>query len=228
MALGASALTTLANAKAVLGISVSTYDSLIEQYIDRASAQIETATDRLLKARNYNGNGTNFSTTSVTSEDYIYFSGSTMDQGGDTVVTPEGRSVFYLPQFPIQTASPSITFALHVLMDRPTSDWDSSSYVENTDYVVDRQKGILTLLGGCFEPGIRNYRVTCTAGYLTSAAPYVPADLEQLCIALVKKMFRNESGVTSESLGTWSKSYDVEKADEQIEATMSKYRKLSL
>jgi hypothetical protein len=44
----------------------------------------------------------------------------------------------------------------------------------------------------------------------------------------MKKMFRNESGVTSESLGTWSKSYDVTAADKYIDETISKYRRLSL
>lgn len=232
MAVSTTALTTLANARAALGIATAdtSKDTLIEQYIDRATAQIESATERKLKARKYNNGGSTHGTTGVSDEDFLFFSGSTLDEGGDTVVDPNGYGVFYLPQYPVQ-ANADLTFALGVLTARTSAGetWSTTDLVEWEDYVVDREKGILRLLGGRFTPGFRNYRITMCAGYkVGNAHPYVPADLEQLCIALVKKMFRNESGVTSESLGTWSKSYDVSKADEYINATLAKYRRLSV
>ena len=53
MAVGQYALTTLAGLKAHLGITVSTYDTILEQYIDHASAKIERWIGRQIKLRNY-------------------------------------------------------------------------------------------------------------------------------------------------------------------------------
>ena len=53
MAVGQYALTTLAGLKAHLGITVSTYDTILEQYIDHATAKIERWIGRQIKVRNY-------------------------------------------------------------------------------------------------------------------------------------------------------------------------------
>ena len=53
MAVGPYALSTLAGLKAHLGITVSTYDTILEQYIDHASAKIERWIGRQIKLRNY-------------------------------------------------------------------------------------------------------------------------------------------------------------------------------
>jgi hypothetical protein len=53
MAVGTYALTTLAQLKAHLGITVNTYDTLLEQYIDHATAKIERWIGRQIKLRNY-------------------------------------------------------------------------------------------------------------------------------------------------------------------------------
>ena len=53
MAVGTYALTTLAGLKAHLGITVPTYDTILEQYIDHASAKIERWIGRQIKLRNY-------------------------------------------------------------------------------------------------------------------------------------------------------------------------------
>jgi hypothetical protein len=53
MAVGTYALTTLAGLKAHLGITVSTYDTILEQYIDHATAKIERWIGRQIKLRNY-------------------------------------------------------------------------------------------------------------------------------------------------------------------------------
>lgn len=230
MAVTSDALTTLANLKEAVGIATAdtSKDSYLERVISRATADIERMTGRKMKARNYNGVGTAFATTTITSEEYLIFSGSSQDEGGDTLIDPRGYGVFYLPQFPIQTVSPSITFGLHSLTDRVAGTWDLTGFVENRDYVIDRTNGILTNLNGRFASGFRNYRIACTAGYLTSAQPYVPADLEELCIAVAKKLFRNEQGIQSESLGTWSRSYNVEAAEKQIKEGVSMFTRFRL
>ena len=53
MAVGTYALSTLAGLKAHLGITVSTYDTILEQYIDHATAKIERWIGRQIKLRNY-------------------------------------------------------------------------------------------------------------------------------------------------------------------------------
>ena len=53
MSVGTYALSTLAGLKAHLGITVSTYDTILEQYIDHASAKIERWIGRQIKLRNY-------------------------------------------------------------------------------------------------------------------------------------------------------------------------------
>ncbi len=135
--------------------------------------------------------------------------------------------VLHLPQWPVQ-ANSVLTFVLAPLSARDSDGetWDTADLVENEDYILDRTNGILRLLNGSFSPGYRNYRITCAAGYQTgSAQPYVPGDLEELCIEMAKKLLKGEMGVTSESIDSWSKSYNVEKANEFIDATMALYKR---
>lgn len=139
----------------------------------------------------------------------------------------QGLGVFYLPQYPVQ-ANSVLTFVLSVISTRDSSGetWDTSALTEWEDYVVERETGVLRLLGGRFAPGYRNYRLTMAAGYAYgSAQPYVPPDLEQLCIAKVKKLYRNEYGLQSESLGTWSRSFKPEEVDKFIDQIVSLYRR---
>ena len=63
---------------------------------------------------------------------------------------------------------------------------------------------------------------------IDSAQPYVPADLERLCIEVAKRDFRATEGVQSESLGTWRRTYNVEKAEEWIEKTIALYRRFAI
>jgi hypothetical protein len=53
MAVGTYALTTLVGLKAHLGITINTYDTILEQYIDHATAKIERWIGRQIKVRNY-------------------------------------------------------------------------------------------------------------------------------------------------------------------------------
>jgi hypothetical protein len=224
VAVGLEALSTLANVKSVLGVSDSGQDALICQYIDRASDDIQGLTDRKLKARRYNGNtmpsvSNVHPTTAVPDEDYIFINGK------DAV---ENGRVFYLPQFPIQ-ANTVVPFQLSVLSGRDSlgESWDDAALVEWQDFIIERDTGLLRLLRGGFSHGHRNYRVTCAAGYqVGSAQPFVPPRLEGLCVQMVKKLFWDSDGVTQESLGTWSKSFDPDKQNEMIDAGIAQFRRL--
>ena len=241
MAVNADALTTLANLKAAVGIATAdtSKDTYLEQCINRATWLIEDTTNRKfnegqnggLKARKYTDITTpsTHGTTGVSNEDYIYFSGTNKMHGGDTITDERGCGVFYLPAYPVRANSEtnSVTFALAVLNGRSNSggdDWDTTAYAENDNYVVDRPNGVLRLLSGCFIPGTRNYRVTMAAGFLYGAAqPYVPPDLEGVCIELAKGIFRDNRNVTSESIGTWSRSYDKAREDPYVQRILQKY-----
>jgi hypothetical protein len=240
-------LTTLPNLKAALKIANTADDAYLEQLIGRASWQVENDAKRKsdsgkygLKARRYNGftGGATtpgvHPTTSVPDEDYVFFSGSTQDRGGDTLADEHtGLGYVYLPAYPVQTnAASGVTFALEVLSSRSSSGgeaWDSTTHAEFGSYVVDREKGILRLLGGGFTPGFGNYRVTMAAGYqFGSNQPFVPPDLEQLCIEYCKKLWNEDEGVQSESMGTWSRTFDVAKSREKIDGMLSRYTRFTL
>lgn len=248
MALRDSSLTTLTRCKTALGVSGSTDDTKLERMIDAASSWIESQTNRKLKARNYNGynasgHGSTFDydpadagTDIVASDDFIYFD-------GDRASNDEyGRGQFFLPQFPILTVSGSnrnqvnhanaLTFTLYTLSDRGSGvsgneEWDTLTQFD--DYVLDQTNGVIRLLGGAFVPGVRNYRVKCTSGInYGTAQPYVPDDLEQLCIELVKLIYKDRKGLQSESIGTWSRSFNALAKDPFIEDTLARYTRYSL
>ncbi len=234
MSVKSTALTTLAHFKTHQGISTNTDDLLIEQLIDSVSDWIETQTERKLKRREYNNGGSIHPTTGVADEDYIYFNGSTKDRGGDTVKDESGYGLFYLPAWPVAANDDNVTFTLATLSNRGQSvsgyeSWDTDDLEEWDDYIVDRDNGVLRLLGGPFGSGYRNYRVTMAAGYQTgSVQPYVPDDLEELCIRLVAQMYDNKVNVTSEKIGTWSRSFGSAKEDPFVEMTLAKYSRISL
>ena len=220
------ALTTLDNLKERLGITGTSRDNELERLINRATSRIEERTERKLKARRYDNGGSTHPTTNIPDEDYIYFSGTTLDKGGDTLVE-QGCGIFYLPAWPIRADEEegSAAFKLEALSNRVGDDW--AELIENQDYILDRPNGVLTLLNGRFTSGLRNYRITCAAGYLLADAPHVPGDLEDLCI-LIAKGFTREAGITSEKLGTWSRSYDPQAARTEIDEGIARYRRWSL
>jgi Phage gp6-like head-tail connector protein len=240
VAVATDAITTLANLKAAVGIATAdtSKDTYLEQCINRATWLIEEMTGRKFnegmnggfKARRYNAGVSTHTTTTVADEDYIYFSGSTKDYGGDTVIDDHGNGAFYLPAYPVRANAEtgSVTFALATLSDRSSGGggdtWDTTSYVEFDQFIVDRPNGILRLIGGIFAPGTRNYRVTMAAGFLYGGAqPYVPPDLEGLCIEMARGIFRDNRNVTSESIGTFSRSYNKDLEDPVIKRTLARY-----
>jgi hypothetical protein len=119
VAVHATALTTLTSLKSVgIAAADTSKDTLLEQYIDRATQWIEGRTERKLKARNYNGfnasgEGSDFdhktssSGDTVPSENYLFFDGHA------AVKDDKGFALFYLSQFPIVRVSGSNRNAIH-------------------------------------------------------------------------------------------------------------------
>lgn len=234
--LAQDALTTLSNLKDDLGIGSSdiSKDNRLERCINRATQLIEQITQRKLKCRNFTNGGSFHATTGITDEDYIYFDGTHKKDGGNTLKDENGYGIFQLPAWPVRANSETgaSTFQLAGLDDRSNSGgetWDTDAYAENDDYIVDRQNGVVRLLGGAFEPGQRNYRIRMTAGYLVGTGePYVPADLEGVCIELAKTLFRESSNVQSESIGTWSRSYNLAVENPFLKPTLDRYSRICL
>ena len=239
-----SALTTLVNFKSAHGVTTTADDTLIESLIDRASLWIEEQTGRLLKARNYNGyndTGADFehkttgSDDTVASEDYIHFDG---DRGEHD---ERGFGVMYLPQFPIIEVESAkrnkvnhpnaITFVLERLDDRGSAVvgneiWET--LVRFDDYILESARGKITLLGGSFTSGHRNYRVTATAGYTAGTAvdtqPYVPSDLEALAVHIAGKLYREDIDMISEKSGPSAKQYVELAKDSYVQSILANYR----
>jgi hypothetical protein len=241
----ADALTSLANLKASLKVTGTSDDAYLEQLINRATSWIEQRTNRKdpdgkygLKARRYNGAAGSapdnvHPTTSVPDEDFVYFDGTRQGRGGHTIVNPDtGLAEFHLPAFPVQTTAASgVAFKLDVLTSRTSSGevWDTTSLIEFDSFVVDRPAGVLRLTGGTFTEGMRNYRVTMAAGLqYGSNAPFVPPDLEGLCVEVCKKLYLENEGVQSESLGTWSRSYNLDRANAMIDQSLERFTRYSL
>ncbi len=234
-----TALTTVENAKAALGVKTTADDALIGSLIDRATSWIEDQTNRRFKARNYNNDNTTTFTpgdpyTAIDSEDFLYFSGSEIDDGGDTLENDVGYGLYHAPQWPI--LRPSVAGALAVQLailtaraagaDGAGDTWDATVFLEGRDYVVDYARGIVTKLGK-FTAGVKNYRLSCTAGYyLGTNQPFVPDDLEQLAIEMVRLVYKDRRNLKAESIGTWSREWDTSLQDPIVYDTLSKYRRL--
>lgn len=251
MAVKDDALTTQANFKTAHGVSGTDDDALIDSLIDRATDWIESMTDRKLKARNYNGYSTKFDhaetgdAQEITSENYILFDGQ------DAVKDSRSLSRIYLPQYPIVYPDSvddgghanALAVVVERLTDRGSSvsggeDWDALT--EWDDYIIEYQKGEIRLVGSTLLTGTRNYRITCTAGYTTGhisgSQPYVPDDLEQLCLYIAGRLYKEDFNVTSEKIGTWSRTYagsrdngmSILQSDPIISVGLAKYRKITL
>lgn len=217
-------------------------DNRLERIINRVSDWIEHQTGRKfnetmggLKARRYGSFSapTQHPTTTVPDEDYVYFSGYTKDRGGDVLTDERGLGVYHLPAYPVQ-ANSVVTFQLAALSERGSTvsgneAWDTNAHVEWDTFVVERERGVLRLLGGPFAPGYRNYRVTMAAGYAVGGQqPYVPADLEALCIEMCKQMYKDSRNIRIESIGTWSRHFDPQLPDPLLRDILGKYSRFSL
>jgi hypothetical protein len=219
--MSATDLTTVANFKTALNVSGSNDDAWIQQIITRTTAWIEQLTNRKLVARRYGSFSapTTHPVTGVADEDYLYFDGDPHE------VDEYRRAVHYLPQYPIQDNS-VVAFELSVLNTRDENgdDWDSTQLLEGRDYVVDRQTGAIRLLADRFIRGIKNYRVKCAAGYqVQSDTPWVPYDLEELCVQMGALIYKDKKNLSQEAVGVWTRQFDTSKDDPFIAPILSAY-----
>lgn len=208
-------LCTLEAAKLGLGLapSASGDDTRISLLIEAATDVIERAAGRKFVRRNYNDGDaaatpTYHTTTQVPDEPRLLIDGNR-------------QTSVILPNFPVVDDS---GFIFESLATRAAAGDTWTVLVKNEDYILDRVRGMIRVNGGYLSKGIRNYRVTYEAGFLLhDKAPWVPADLQEMCVQLVREGMQDNSRVTSEKIGEWSRSYDVNKANPFLEAVQNKY-----
>lgn len=99
---------------------------------------------------------------------------------------------------------PVITFT--GIWDDSARVFASSSLIDSVNYSVDNETGQVELDGLIFSKGVRNIKVSYTAGYTT-----IPADLELIAIKLVSFLYnkRFSDGASSESIGEGSVTYEA-------------------
>jgi hypothetical protein len=237
MAVKKSALATTAMFETRHGVASGVDTSLIEQCINGATDWIEKNTDRKLKARNYNGFGTDFehktsgTGDTVESEDYLYFHGDP-DQKGD-----HGGGILFLPAFPILKQKEAgrnrynhlnaVPFVLQVLSSRNSSGETWTTLTENDDYLIEQDTGIIRFLNGSMALGIRNYRVTATLGFSEGTAqPYVEDALSGLCLYIAGKLYREETDKTAAREGSGSTDIVPLEKDKYVLDTIAAYIRL--
>lgn len=125
-----------------------------------------------------------------------------------------GGSRLMLPNYPI-TAVSSVSIDGQVIPQSTSPT--TPGWVFNSTSIV--------LRGGTwrFTEGVQNISVSYTAGY-----PTVPSEIEQACIELVSRRYkeRDRIGVTSKTLAAETISYSQKDMSEGIATTLKQYRKV--
>lgn len=252
MALDTYALTTLANANTELGLisDGGAVDAHVENLINQASDIIERALHRKLKVRlyvkerhsgigqeclyfkqypvlavNLDGLVWNALAKKVTRNDGGSFVKDEFADGNEVLVQNSDSNGGLLtingvvdPLF-ITFDEVIVDDAIddNVIISRCRELWINDSIVDEDDYEVNEDH--IYYRGG-FSEGHMNIRITYYAGYNT-----IPDDIEDFCLALVKRAYNKSKDVKSEKLGPYSITYFDSRADiiEEIQNELSTY-----
>jgi hypothetical protein len=196
MSLSNNALTTLANLKAYLGITVADDDLLLESLIDRATDIIETICNRPFK---------NADAGDLPVAQTEYFNG-------------DGRSKFFLKYYPIS----SIT-SIH---DDPDRVYGADTLIDSDEYAFWADEGIVEFDGsGLAGSGVKNIKIVYKGGYTAATLPYDIEQICIELVAILYKM-RDRIGVSSKSFSDGSASYFENLLTPQSREVLRKYSKL--
>jgi len=200
MAVGTYALTTLAKLKAFLSIGHTTSDTLLEDCIDRTTAIFEEYTRRNLKARDYH----------YDSDDGDY-------DADNAILDGTGTDTVNLPQYPAVSLT-TLRVNTTAITERDT--------ILSVGWVLDKQNGIVTLVGYIFTKGVKNIELAYNAGFAT-----IPEDLEQAAIEQAAWMFKqsapggNMLGVQAKNLADGSITYTARHLLPGVKDTLEVYKK---
>lgn len=110
------------------------------------------------------------------------------------------------------------------LWDDLARDFDDESLVDSDDYVLDSESGIIHLLwGAAFSDGVRNVKVSYSAGYSS-----VPDDVAHACVMLVAAWFHRgregADGLGSRAVEGVSQQFDPKSPPEPVREILAAYR----
>lgn len=181
MALSNFTFITLAQVKAQIDESATTWDTPLELMIEACTRF----------AMNYCARNRFIAPTSDETEYY---------DGGEG-----GNKKLFLRSFPIKSIT-SISYRSGGTYATPTY----TAFSADTEFIQDAQKGIVSF--AALPPGVQNIKVVYKGGYDTEAN--VPADLKMAVIQAVVSVWnkRKSEGMTNESIGGGSISWDKEKS----------------
>jgi len=200
------ALTSVADVKTYLGITVTSDDALLEMFINQGTDWIES----------YCGNRRFLDSTYT---DEVYESQFTSSEQQHPTIERNRQFWLSTKQYPITD-----TQAVIVKYRNGTSVWD----VQNADvYDTYEDRGQIYLFAGM--PNIRKaIKLTYSAGYET-----IPNDLALACIKLVARQYekRKSQGKKQESIGgatiVWADTA-VESMDGDVMNVLNQYRRKAI
>ena len=128
-----------------------------------------------------------------------------------------GSALLLLDQHPVTEVSD-----LRQDLDR---DFDAAEPISPDDYVVYPREGLLQRVSGIFHRGLRNVRVTYTAGYAA-----IPTDVARACVMLVAEWFnrarQGADGIEQESLGEYAATYAADGLPRRVLQMLTPYLEL--
>lgn len=116
---------------------------------------------------------------------------------------------------------------IHSIHDDMGRVFAAGTEIPATRLVLYPGEGVVRLSGGYFAPGLRNIRVEYTAGY-----DPIPPAIEQAATILVAHFRARASGgadaIASESLGSYTVSYDTGAWPHQARGLLAEWREASV
>lgn len=200
MAVGTYALTSLANLKSYLNLSVTTHDTLLEKLVDRATSLAEDYTNRKLKAR-----------------DYSYDSDADAYDADNAVLDGNDRDHMIMPQYPVNSVT---TVRINTL------SIDERDTVFDTGWVLDKKNGIIRLAGYVFTGGLKNIEFAYNAGYATVPDDLEQAVIEQAAWMFKQSTAGSALlGITAKTLPDGSISFSSGDILSQVKLVFNRYKK---
>jgi uncharacterized phiE125 gp8 family phage protein len=106
-------------------------------------------------------------------------------------------------------------------------DFENGEPIDEDDYVLYPEEGLIVRIAGLFSAGTRNVRVIYTAGYAE-----VPNDVNRACVMLAAAWFnrgrQGADGIASEKLGDYAAKYASYSLPPQVTGLLTPYLELSI
>lgn len=179
MAAHARALTTVADIKTYRGISVSSYDTLLETLLNACTIWMEKLVGRQL----------------------LYVSSETITEYHDGGLYGDQKQSLFLKNWPVVSVT-SVSYSLEDDLSNPTYQ----AYSSSTDYKTITARGEVFFPGASLPSGQGNLKVLYKAGYAIADIPDLVMVQKQLVARAFDK--RKAQGKANESVGGGSTQWE--------------------